>query len=961
MTTGEQRKTVTVLFCDLAGSTALGESVDPERLRGLLARYFEQMKATVESHGGTVEKFIGDAVMAVFGVPVTHEDDALRAVRAAAEMRDALPELGLEGRIGVMTGEVITGTEERLVTGDAVNVAARLEQAAAPGQVLIGQSTLDLVHGAVEVEPVEPLTLKGKTQPVAAHRLVAVHDAPERSHDMPFVGRERELGVVREALERSRAERCCELLTVIGEAGVGKSRLVTEALAPAELVVRGRCLPYGDGITYWPVIEVLKQLDVQPDDETAATAIRSLLGESSATTSAEEIAWAFRKTLEQAAASRPLVMVFDDIQWGEQTFHDLVEHVALLSTGAPILLLCMARPELAERRPTWPVTLRLEPLSDTAVDELIPARVPDDLRARIARTAGGNPLFVGEMLAMTADTDGEVVVPPTLQALLAARLDQLDAAERAVLERGGVEGETFHRGAVQALGDDESAVTPHLAALVRKRLIRPDKPQIAGEDGFRFHHLLLRDTAYDGVPKAIRADLHARLADWLEQRGTGLVELDEILGHHLEQAYRCRVDLGLEAAELAERARHRLAAAGRRARRRGDDRAAVTMLRRAATLLPAGEVDLALEADLVDAYFWSGRAEEATALAASIAERAKVSGDEVGELCGRIKIAAIRRFREPGATDELDALLQRALPIFEASGDAFAVYTAESARAMVCEMRGQVDAALHAYERAADYSHRAGLAYDFVSYRSSLRLEGTTSVADLLRWIDENDIREGWSYWLQAPRAGALARIGRFDEARAILVELRARAAELGVGIRAGVLTGFISADVELLADAPAAAAALSEEGCRIFEDLGESLFLSTAAGQLARSLCLLGRLDEAEEWALRARELGAADDVWTQTLWRQALASVLARRGEHAEAERLAREAVAIGDGTDILDMQGDAYADLAEVLLLSGKPGEAVAALEQALERFERKGNLVMAGRMRERRAGLRDAATR
>ena len=263
----EQRKTVTVLFCDVTGSTALGETVDPERLRALLARYFERMKAIVERHGGSVEKFIGDAVMAVFGVPVVHEDDALRAVRAAVEMRDALPELGLQARIGVMTGEVVTGTAERLATGDAVNVAARLEQSAEPGHVLIGQTTLELVGNAIEVEPIAPLVLKGKAEPVDAYRLLRVRDAPERRHEALFVGRERELALVRAAWERVRDERRCELVTVVGEAGVGKSRLVAEALLSVEArVVRGRCLPYGEGITYWPVVEVLKQLDVLPDE-----------------------------------------------------------------------------------------------------------------------------------------------------------------------------------------------------------------------------------------------------------------------------------------------------------------------------------------------------------------------------------------------------------------------------------------------------------------------------------------------------------------------------------------------------------------------------------------------------------------------------------------------------------------------------------------------------------------------
>jgi class 3 adenylate cyclase len=376
--TKEQRKTVTVLFCDLTGSTALGETLDPERLRALLARYFERMKTIVERHGGTVEKFIGDAVMAVFGVPVLHEDDALRAVRSAVEMRDALTELGLQGRIGVMTGEVVTGTEERLATGDAVNVAARLEQAAQPGEVLVGQPTLALVLDAAEVEPVEPLALKGKADPVPAYRLVRVHEAPERRHEALFVGREPELAVLRQAWENAQVEQRCKLVTLVGDAGVGKSRLAAEFLTSIDATsVRGRCLPYGEGITYWPVVEVLKQIGTLPVDEAAAAAISSLLRESEATTSADEIAWAFRKTLEESAAERPLVVVFDDIQWSEETFLDLIDHVALLSSGAPVLLLCLARPELAERRPAWPVTLRLEPLSDEDVEELIPTTFPE--------------------------------------------------------------------------------------------------------------------------------------------------------------------------------------------------------------------------------------------------------------------------------------------------------------------------------------------------------------------------------------------------------------------------------------------------------------------------------------------------------------------------------------------------------------------------------------------------------
>ena len=569
----EQRKTVTVLFCDVTGSTELGERLDPEALRGVLARYFERMKGIVERHGGSVEKFIGDAVMAVFGVPVVHEDDALRALRAAVEMRDAFPELGIQGRIGVTTGEVVTGTAERLATGDAVNLAARLEQAAQPGEILIGDATLQLTQDAVEVEPVEPLTLKGKAEPVPAHRLLSVHGetGSARHLQAPMVGRETEMRRLRDAFGQALGDRSCQLFTILGSAGVGKSRLVAEFVGSLDgaLVVRGRCLPYGEGITYWPVVEVLKQLPPAETDPVAAATTRALAAGEELVSSGDEIAWAFRKQLEAVAAETPVVCVFDDVHWGEETFLDLIEHVADLSRDAPILLLCMARPELLDRRTGWAggkvnaTSVLLEPLAPEETGQLIEnlAHLDDDLRARILDAAEGNPLYVEEMVAFVAESGGgEITVPPTIQALLAARLDQLDAPERDVLERGSVEGRVFHRGAVQALAPEEPQVMARLTSLVRKELVRPDKSELPGEDAFRFRHLLVRDAAYDALPKATRAELHERFAGWLAEHGRDLVELDEILGYHLEQACRYRAELGVAAdASVAGEARQRLA------------------------------------------------------------------------------------------------------------------------------------------------------------------------------------------------------------------------------------------------------------------------------------------------------------------------------------------------------------------------------------------------------------------
>ena len=940
-----QRKVVTVLFCDVVGSTSLGETTDPEVLRALLARYFEQMKAIVERHGGTVEKFIGDAVMSVFGIPQVHEDDALRACRASIEMLEALPELGLAGRIGVTTGEVVTGTEERLATGDAVNVAARLQQAAESGEVVIGAATLELVRKAAEVEALDPLALKGKAGPVEAFRLLSVHEHEPR-RGLRFVGRERELALVQKAWERARSEERCELLTIAGEAGVGKSRLVAEALAEIDArVVQGRCLPYGEGITYWPVVETLKQLAELPSDPHAEAAIRSLLRESSTGTSAEEIAWAYRKLLEEQS---PLIVVFDDIQWGEETFLDLIEHAALLSSGAAIVLLCLARPDLAERRPTWPVAIRLEPLGAADVDELLPSAISDDQRQKIQHASGGNPLFVTEMLAIAGETNGEIAVPPTLQAVLAARLDQLDPAERSVLERGAVEGEVFHRGAVQALGPAEGQVTPRLASLVRKELIRPDRARLLNDDAFRFRHVLIRDAAYDAVPKASRAELHERFANWLQGRDPNLVELDEIVGYHLEQALSYRRELGEPNAQLAVRAGDRLADAGRRALRRGDERAAVSFLERALKLTRPIRLDVHLEIDLADVLS-ATEPQRAAAVADAAADRAREVGDETAEALARVVAARDRVLTEPGASiDELETLARAALPLLERAGDhAGLAYVWYTLGFNVAGFRCHLEEHARASEQALHHARLAGQPRNDLFHLDGALAFGPRPADEALRALDAalGDARH--PHPLLA-RAYLHALLSRFEEAWEVAREQTERLRELrGTGHEA-----WLAYIARLEGDEERAARYL-RLFCDSLEEHGQSAVLSTFAPTLGRSLCTLGRYDEAERLALVGRELGNEHDRLTQATWRQVQALVLSSRGEHAEAERIARKAVEIMEATDALSNQGDARSDLAEVLAAAGRTEEAVAALEQALDRYERKKNLVMAERVREKLA--------
>jgi class 3 adenylate cyclase/tetratricopeptide (TPR) repeat protein len=944
----EQRKTVTVLFCDVTGSTALGESTDPEALRALLARYFERMKGIVEARGGTVEKFIGDAVMAVFGVPQVHEDDALRACRAAVEMRDALPELGLRARIGLNTGEVVTGTEERLATGDAVNVAARLEQAAQPGEVLIGAPTLAFVRDAAKTEPVEPLELKGKSEPVQAHRLVAVHEARERPPEMPFVGRSGELESLRTAWQRALDERRCELVTVIGDAGVGKSRLAAEFLDSVEAqVVRGRCLPYGEGITYWPVVEVVKQLDALPSDPAAAAPLRSLLRETTEGTSAEEIAWAFRKLLEEQG---PLVVVFDDIHWAEETFLDSVEHISLLSSGTPILLLCLGRPELVERRSQWPVALRLEPLPQAQVDELLPNRLSAGLREQISRAAGGNPFFVTEMVAMAEESEDEVIVPPTLQALLAARIDQLETSERNVLQRGAVEGEVFHRGAVQALSNDRQ-ITPPLAALVRKALIRPDKPILSGEDAFRFRHLLVRDVAYGALPKATRAELHERFAGWLEEKGPGLVEVDELLGYHLGQAARFKAELGEPDPVLAERAAERLAAAGRRALSRGDDRAGAALLSRSLELTRPLRLDVALELDLAQAFWQDGQ--RAAAIAGTAAERAVLAGDELGDALARTAEAFHRSWFVPDPdVGELEVVARRALPLLEQEGDhAGLVHVWTALGFGVANLRGRWDDWARASEQVRHHARLAGqpsspnVGHELALVSGSRPAdEALTSVKALLaeRQNPSTSLMEAW----------LLAMLNRFEEAWPIAEQAREWIWEL----KGDHWNDWIPAEIAALEGDHEAAVRYLGPFCNLLEDRDQRFYLSSAAPMLGREFCALGRYEEAQQAADLARKLDVRQNVLGQACQRQVQALVHASRGEHAEAQTVAGEALALIDQTDGLNYQGDACCDLAEVLATAGRTDEAAQALEQALDRFQRKKNLAMVAQVKPRLEELR-----
>ena len=1007
----EVRKTVTVVFSDVTGSTALGERLDPESLRRVMGRYFDEMKRIVEAHEGTVEKFIGDAVMAVFGIPVLHEDDALRAVRAAAAMRERLDALNegldrdwgvrIEVRTGVNTGEVVAGGlsgDQGFATGDAVNVAKRFEEAAPPGEILLGEPTYRLVRDAVDVEAVEPLRLKGKGGLLQAFRLLSLEPAEEgvRRLESPMVGREGERTFLEQAYERAVKEGACHLFTVLGAAGVGKSRLVAEFLESVRdkaVVVRGRCLPYGEGITFWPLLEIM--LALYGEDFISTIASRLAEDENAEVISArvgaavglvegagppEETSWAVRKLFEAQAREQPLVVVFDDLQWAEPTLLDLIEHVADWARDAPILLACLARPELLDERPNWgggkfnATSVLLERLSDdesaTLVQNLLgSADLGDEVSARVTEAAEGNPLFVEEMLGMLIDdgllerSNGDwvptgdleaVAVPPTIHALLSARLDRLRGDERAVIERGSVEGKVFHRGAVSELSppQDRGDVPAHLQALVRKELVRPDQPEFRGEDAFRFRHLLIRDAAYESMPKEIRADLHERFADWLERTaGDQVVKYEEILGYHLEQAHRYRAELAPldeTGAALATRAAERFAAAGRRALLRGDGHGGAKLMMRAAVLLPQNSPQRPrLLADAGTGLYEAGELEQAHGVLAEAIQVARVAGDRGSELRALLQQNHLRTLTDPASTDDFRRNVERAIPELESFGDEAGLAKGWTMMGNVHMIDLHIDEMRAAYERAMEYAHRSGDRQEEVNsllWLLRLRQFGPEPVEDGIRFCEETLTRVGLEPAVESVALQVLGSLefmrGNFDRGRELLEQAKAMQVDLGMVIAATAGTSMMLGGAELLAGDPQAAEKALRWGYDLLEEIGERGFLSTQAGHLAQALYDQGRYDEADHLAEVSRQASAPDDLESQRLWRAVKGRVLAHAGELAAGEALAREAVMMIDRSDALLSRAEACVALAEIVRRAGRADETAKLLREAAEFYERKG---------------------
>jgi len=1026
-----ERKVVTALFCDLVGSTALGEAHDPEALEPLLARYFDDARAAVERHGGRVEKYIGDAVAAVFGVPAAHEDDALRASRAALDIQERMRLLRagsvtpISCRIGVNTGEVLASGDHAPLVGDAMTVAARLQAAAEPDSVLLGESTYRLVRDAVRAEMIEPVVAKGKAQPVRAYRLLEVLAGAEgiaRHLESPLVGRVRERALLDDALARAVEDESVQLVTLVGQAGIGKTRLVEECMAGAgsrATVVRGRCLAYGEGITFWPIAEIVRDaagvmdgdpVDIAreriaallpdgPDRATIVERITELLG-LGAVPNPDETFWAIRKLLEALAAERPLVCVIEDLHWAEPRLLDLVDHVADWSRGSPILLLCDARPEFLEKRPGWAggklnaVTTLLRPLSSDEVRELIAnlARRSDleaAVVARVVEAAEGNPLFVEQLLAMLADqgvltledgrwtTTGEVgldlvLVPPTIQALLGARLDGLAAPERRLLEAGSVEGRTFHLGTAAELCEMSRAeAVALLVGMVRKELLRPDRATLEGEDAFRFRHILITDAAYAAIPKRLRVDLHERFADLLEARlGDRVPEVQEILGHHLERAFRLGQELGLrDDRGMAGRAAAHLAAAGHRALARGDVAASVLLLERSLDLVPRGVGRLASVPDLALALVESGRADDALRLLADA--EASTSEAESGLLWHRVRVEHLIVELASGEAPERGfgvAVARAAGAAAEAADDDVVLGRALTFLGLLLEQEpSDLLAAKDAFEKACEAGIRSGdvrAIGDAENWLGGVYSWGPFAIEEAVAFCERSHSinvardRLFWGYAQADVYARRHAFRGDFDEARATLDRAAESFAELGSVLGWGEVAR-VRAEIELLAkDREALVAVLREVDSRVEAALPQPLntFLDMAE-DVASCWAEIGDADAADRWLARvsARDSGDADRKMPASAARL---RVLLLRGRTGEALAATRDIMASGRTRgwhDWLVSWAALLGCAADVFEAAGSEEELRSTLYELADAYRRKGNLVALERTERRIAGL------
>ncbi|MDP3713337.1 MAG: adenylate/guanylate cyclase domain-containing protein [Mycobacteriales bacterium] len=982
------RKTVTVLFTDADGLAILAERLDTEVVRRITTELHGALRVILEEHGGTLEKYAGDAVMAVFGVPVSREDDAQRAASAALAVADRLAPLldQLSDRTGVRlalrtalnTGEVLTqpDSEQGLVLGDAVVVAARLQQQAGPGEVLLGPDTAQLLRSVVRTGEPRELVLRGRTAAVRAHPLLAVRQGHRRVRRTSLVGRSSERALLAATVERTVRGGTAHLVTVLGEAGLGKSRLVDDFLdeqaVAGVLTRRVRTRAYGARVRWSPLPQLLEGLPVDHLPADARSVLAALADEGTGLT-VSEVSWALALQTRWLASQAPCVIVLEDLHGAEPEVLEVVQNVVRRLDDAPVVVLATARPTLRDACPAWGAGLRqslslcLPPMGAAdarrhAVLLLAPATAPSEVVDLVLEAAGGNPLYLEQLVSVLIES-GRLVregqrwelhgdprsldLPPTVAALLAARLDRLPPAERHVLERGALLGKDFAMADVAGLVDTglREDLDGLLDALVRRDLL------LGAGTTRSFPSSLVREAAYAGLPRAERARLH-------EQVGRRLAAepgRDELAGGHLEEAVRHLSEIGVDATALRDDAADLLGRAGRRALT-GDARAAVSLLGRACALLPDDDVRrLLLVPDLARVRALTGDLAGAEEQLRDVLERARAGGHDTAVAHARIALMDLLRSTRPeGAVDLVPALVDEVVPVLRAAGDDHGLSLVHQLEAGALQYRVRWAAMQEPLDRALLHARRANdqrLRELAESLLVGSLFHGPTHAGEvrrrLQRMADEPGISRPHRASVQARLAGTLALQGEVPAALHTLDEVVEVFRSLGRDLSAAA-TAFMRGPVLLLADDPQGAAAVLEQSCEVLASMGDRAYRSTLLALLAEARWRCGDPDGAQAAVDACRRVGSEGDVISELRWRAVQSKLAARQGDAVRALCLADDAVRLAARTDEVTSQGDVLADRAETRALLGDLEGAQADLRDAIDRYERKGAVLAVRRL-------------
>jgi DNA-binding SARP family transcriptional activator/predicted ATPase len=991
---GPSRRLVTVV---VVAGLVKGADIDPESMHRVLEGYSARCRDVIQRHGGSVQGLGGAAITGVFGLAELHEDDAERALRAAIELRAAIAEANyalerdlsiyLTVSMGIESGSVFIGAgipHERRATGEAVELATALAHSAADNEILLGEHTLQLAGSILSVGALEPVSLPTRTESVSRWRLHGFRTgAPALPISTVYIGHQRELKELRAALVRTTGESSCRLVTVVGPAGIGKSRLTREFISDPgsdATVVVGHCLSYGEGITYHPLAEIVSQLTAgdpeagirhllsgEENSESIERQVLAAIGRSQESIQTEDTFWAVRRLLEWVARTRPLIVVIDDVHWAEPTLLDLLDHIVTFYGGAAVLLVCLTRPELLETLPSWAVpqpnrsVLTLDPLDDRESYDLIDsldagAELDRQERARAVETAEGNPFFLEQIVAVSASgTDASL--PLSIQAVLAARIDRLEPGERNLLGLAAVEGRSFHRHDLAGLMDDADrrGMGTNLASLLHRQLIRPGRPEIDGPDSFRFAHALIREAAYEALPKQLRAQLHEKMADQLKSRGNAQAE---VVGYHLERSYRFCAELapiGARERVLATEAAEWLDSAARAALLRGDLTSGAGLLERAVALLAHDDARrFALLPRLGEALFEAGRLKAAERVLDDAIRYAH--GAHEPELAALASVERERVLIQEGSAwsvEDATRVAGSAIEVLGKSDNELGLCRAWCLHATVKWVLGLAFDADQYWMRACEHAQRAGNSrelFEILCWRASAAACGPTPVDAA---IDQcNEIRSQVASSPVAiaatlhPLAVLHAMNGDFAQARQQIREADAILNDLG---RLESTVSHYEATVEMLAGDPEIAEAKLLTGFHKLSAMGESSLLATTAAMLAQAAFAQGHDEAAEEYCRVSARTAAADDLTAQATWRGVRAKILARRGEIEGATVLATEAVRLAEPTDFTTVQADSLMDLGAVLDRAGHDIEAETTVRRAVELYAQKGDIVSAERAR------------